>query len=109
MTSWMRSHSESVETATPSGVGEVGAVMDLAVTAGEERKKAAKAGQIADVGNEAHIRLGVSLQKGGESQLTAAGAKHYLRETAEQGVDFGVSARLRGAGRGLQYGRPWTP
>ena len=63
----------------PKPGGEVGAVKDLAVTACEQRKEAAKSGQIADVTNEAHIRLDVDLQVGGEPRLTAAGAKHYLR------------------------------
>lgn len=49
--------------------GKVGAVMDLAVTAGEERKEAAKAGQIADVGNEAQCGMGARRRSGGKLRL----------------------------------------
>jgi hypothetical protein len=43
--------------------------MDLAVTAGEERKEAAKAGQIADVGNEAQCGMGARRRSGGKLRL----------------------------------------
>src|ERR1700677_4461521 len=52
--------------------GQVGSIEHLAMTAGQQREEAAKAGQIADIGDEADIALDVGLQVRGEHKLESA-------------------------------------